>query len=226
MTAAGAAQHAMLVSQLRQAVAASRADGTYDGDQVDRIIDFLGDLARFTPLPRIADAPARLNGVWITLFAQFGARHTAGKPVRHTTTMNLLSFNKLPPAPIELHRIEQEVEAAHGIYDNVHLVTPPDGGMEARLTVHGRFTLDPAEPLRLQVAFGRVSLRGTSGESDDEVRRAFALDQDDPLVVEFKPPTLHTDVAYCDDTLRINFGSLGGAYLVERLPGRSIAALG
>ena len=46
---------------------------------------------------------------------------------------------------------------------------------------------------------------------------AIAFGPADPLVAELKPPRLHSNVVYLDDTYRINIGSLGGLYVLRRL---------
>ena len=57
------------------------------------------------------------------------------------------------------------------------------------------------------------------GGSDDAVRVQFGLEAGYPLRHELKPMKLHSDVVYCDESMRINFGSMGGVYVLERLPG-------
>jgi len=55
------------------------------------------------------------------------------------------------------------------------------------------------------------------GLSDAEIRKALDMPDDTPLEVEIKSPKLHSDIVYCDEDIRINFGSVGGIYVLGRL---------
>jgi hypothetical protein len=92
------------------------------------------------------------------------------------------------------------------------------------MIVWGRYTIDPATPQRYAVNFYGVELRPLAGVTEAEVRAQFGLPDDQPLKAELKPMKLHSDVVYCDDDMRINFGSMGGVYVLRRLatPGKSV----
>ena len=63
--------------------------------------------------------------------------------------------------------------------------------------MHGRYGPDQGNPKRYMVEFYRVA---------------------------FRPIPFHSDIVYLDDDLRINYGKLGGFYVLERLnePGHSV----
>ena len=105
------------------------------------------------------------------------------------------------------------------------MIATLDGKFHAQLIVYGRYTIDPATPQRYQVAFYKLLLRGVTAPGEDAVRAAFGFAPDQPLEVALKPPKLHSDVVYCDDDMRINFGSMGGVYVLNRLrhAGNSVA---
>jgi hypothetical protein len=104
-------------------------------------------------------------------------------------------------------------------------MTTPDGAHAGQIVVWGRYSLNEAMPQRYDVAFYAVELVPPSGVSDADFRAQFGLDAELPLRVEMKPPRLHSDVVYCDDDMRINFGAMGGVYVLKRLatPGKSVS---
>jgi hypothetical protein len=214
-----------LKAALRAAIAEARPDGTYTDEGYAQIQGLIRRLTPLTPLPRPVDVEERIAGPWLTLYAQFGPRHTAGKPIAHESRFRFLSFNKLPDRPLRLTRIEQEIRAGSRDYNNVHFIEPVGGGLRALLVVRGTYRLDAAHPQRYDVDFHRVEITGPADATDDEVRRAFGFAADEPIAADFKPPKLSSDVVYCDEELRINLGSMGGVYVLERLhhAGHSVA---
>jgi hypothetical protein len=213
-----------LKQQLQAAIDRAAPDGRYSDANLDEVHRLVNALAALTPVPRPIERQDFVAGPWGTRFAQFGAKHTAGKPVVHETDFRLLTFGNLPNRPVRLLSIEQEIHHVSRDYNNVHSVETIDGSFQATLTIFGRYRIEDTEPKRYGVDFYRVALQGPSGATEAQVRAAFGFDAEQPLVVDFKPPRLHSDVVYCDDDLRINFGSLGGVYVMNRLQhaGRSV----
>ena len=214
-----------LKDELRAAVAAALPDGTYDDAGFARIHELIAALVPLTPTPSPYATPAFVASPWRSIYSQFGPRHTAGKPTRHQTTMNLQSFNTLPAVGIFVDDIDQEIRVADGHYNNIMTVSPLDRSLTADLIVWGRYTLSEAHPQRYTVDFYAAELRSPDGASDDALREAFGIPAGHPLRSDLKPMKLHSDVVYCDDDIRINFGSMGGVYILERLlsPGRSVS---
>ena len=210
-----------LKRKLREAIAGAAADGTYDEASLARVHGAVAALEPHSPIPEPAREEARVAGPWGSLFTQWGPAHTAGKPTEHDTTLATLSFNSFPKAPARLLSVEQEIHAGEKAYNNVHVVRAPDAS-EALFVIRGTYELRPEEPQRYHVAFTAAEL---SGAAEERLRGAFGLAADAPLTVAIKPPKLHSDVTYCDDELRINRGSLGGLYVMERLSheGRSVS---
>jgi hypothetical protein len=177
-------------------------------------------LQPLTQVPAPVDAPEAISGRWETLFAHFGARHSAGKPKVHDSNLKVHSFNRFPPSPIRVLRMCQEIDAATAAYNNVVDISAPgpDGNaVHGTLIVHGRYRGEDADRQRFDVEFHRIELRPGEGVSEAEFRQAIAFGPADPLVAELKPPRLHSNVVYLDDTYRINIGSLGGLYVLRRL---------
>jgi hypothetical protein len=214
-----------LKAELLAAIDTCDEAGHYNDHTIDHIHAVIATLIPCSPIARPIDEQARVAGPWKSLFAQFGPKHTAGKPIVHETSFKLLTFNALPDLPLRLLAIEQEIHAGTKDYNNVHIIEPIEGGLPAHLIVYGHYAVQPDEPKRYKVDFMRVALRSPSGVCDDDLRRHFGLDPGLPLEASFKPPALHSDVVYCDDDLRINFGSMGGIYVMTRCDhdGHSVA---
>jgi hypothetical protein len=216
---------AALKADLRAAIADSRTDGTYEEAANERIHALIGQLTPLTPTPSPFANQEFVAGPWRSEFAQFGPKHTAGKPIQHVSSLKLQSFSKFPDVPVKILSIEQEIRVDGGHYNNVSDMTTPDGAHGGRIVVWGRYTLGEAMPQRYDVAFYAVELVPPEGVSDADFRAQFGLPADLPLRVEMKPPRLHSDVVYCDDDRRINFGAMGGVYVLKRLdtPGKSVS---
>ena len=172
------------------------------------------------------DAPEAITGRWETLFAHFGARHSAGKPKVHDSNLKVHSFNRFPPSPIRVLRMCQEIDAATAAYNNVVDISAPgpDGNaVRGVIIIHGRYRGEDADRQRFDVEFYRAELRPGEGASEAEFRHAIAFAPEDPLAAELKPPRLHSNVVYLDNTYRINIGSLGGLYVLRRLAERPVS---
>ena len=87
---------ATIKAELLAAIACAQPDGSYADAEFDRIHAAIAALTPLTPTPDCLAAQAFVASPWRSLYSQFGPRHTAGKPTRHQTTMNLQSFNKFP----------------------------------------------------------------------------------------------------------------------------------
>ncbi len=205
-----------LKAQLRDRIEQANPDGTYDDAVIDEIHALMHQLAEKSPIPRPLDEQDKVAGPWGSYFAQFGPRHTAGKPIEHVTSFKFLSFGKFPDKPMKMLSIEQEIHHESKDYNNVQVIEPVGGGLQAHLIVYGRYSIKEDNPKRYNVEFYRIALVGANGESKDELRQAFGFDDDTPLDVQMKPPTLHSDVVFCDEDMRINFGSMGGFYVMNR----------
>ena len=214
-----------LKASLRSAIDDCQPDGTYDDQTLDKIHALIDQLVPHTPTPRPFDEQGFVAGVWGSHYAQFGPKHTAGKPIKHETSMKLQSFARFPDLPIKVDDIDQEIRVEGGHYNNVVSIMTPDEKHKATIIVWGRYDIEEETPQRYDVEFYAVELVPPEGVSEDEVRAQFGLEPGFPLRQELKPPRLHSDVVYCDDDMRINFGSMGGVYVLNRLdaPGKSVS---
>ncbi|MEL7189068.1 MAG: PAP/fibrillin family protein [Pseudomonadota bacterium] len=216
---------AAIKSQLNAAIDACKPDGTYDDATFDKVHELVNELVPLNPTPSPLANQSFIEAPWGSRFAQFGPKHTAGKPIQHETTMALQTFGQFPKVPILVHDIDQEIRVDGNHYNNVTDISTPDGKHKATLIVWGRYEVGEDNPVRYGVDFYMIELRAPDGVSDEELRAQFGLEEGLELKREMKPPKLHSDIVYCDDDMRINFGSMGGVYVMKRLdtPGKSVA---
>ena len=198
-------------------------DGSYDEEQFDRLMAALEELCAMTPTPCPLDDQEFVAGPWRTLFASFGPRHTAGKTLVHDTLLSYQSFNKFPKVPVRVLQLEQEIHAGTYEYNNIAYLENADGSARASTITRGTYKDTDENRQRYLVSFHRVELVSDDGRDDAALREAFGLDPDHPLAVDLKGD-FHSDIAFCDDSMRVNYGSVGGVYVLERLhhSGRSV----
>lgn len=199
-----------------EAIELADDDGRYSESDYDSVIAAVHALAEESPTPAPLDEQHLVTAPWGTLFASFGPRHTAGKPVVHETNLSLQSFARFPKSPIRVLDIVQEIEHTSKTYSNVTTIETIDGKTQATLIVHGRYRDHDDNRQRYHVDFFNAQL--WSDELDAAtLRRAFDLASDMPLTQPLPPPKLYSDVVYCDDDMRINFGSMNGVYVMNRI---------
>ena len=203
-------------SDLLAMIEKTEDDGTYTEETYESIQRLMDELAALTPTPRPFDKQGYITDHWATLYAQFGPRHTAGKSVAHDNMFHFVSWSKLPKLPFRNLDLRQEIHHETGDYNNVHLIQPIGGGIDCYYTVFGRYTVEADAPQRYVVDFYRGQIRGQNGESDAEIRKAFGFDADQAIDFDLKSPPLHSDIVYCDEDMRINYGSVGGKYILTR----------
>ncbi len=138
-------------------------------------------------------AAALLRGRWRLLYSNFG--------FARETTLARLTFGVLPPEPVSVVEMLQEVDPANGHYDN--LVSYTDAAGEPGLVVMiGAFC--PVDERRIDIRFSHALQTGPAGQ----VR----------LPVEHgRIPPLQSDITYLDDGFRLHRSTTGGLYMFERL---------
>ncbi|MFK7954856.1 MAG: hypothetical protein AB8B96_02080 [Lysobacterales bacterium] len=182
----------------------------------DQLKSWCDDLCQHTAVPEpINDLPAAA-GVWRSRFASFGAKHSDNQPMMHLTDLKLQSFGNLPSAPARVTELMQEIDVDNRAYNNVVHVTNQAGDTNAVVVMFGRYDGADDNLQRYGVSFYRVALINNSQHDDDKFRAAFGIDADAPLDVEFRPPALHSDIVYLDEDTRVNYGKLGGFYVLSR----------
>ncbi len=177
----------------------------------------LDDLIPFTPTPAPMDNQAAAEGVWECDYANFGVKHAAEQPMLHRSSLAKQSWNNLPNIPADMINIRQEILASTKAYNNVVKLRSTTSDCEAMIVLYGTYSGDPENRTRYSVAFSEVSLEPVVGNTEADLRAGFELDADVPLRTTFNPPKLHSDIVYVDDSLRINYGSLGGYYVNTKI---------
>lgn len=210
-------------AQVLALVDAAGTDGSYDDSQFDALMDALKELCAMTPTYSPLDDQTFVASPWRTLFASFGPRHTAGKTLMHDTLLSYQSFNKFPKVPVRVIALEQEIHAGTHEYNNIAYLTNAAGDAKASVITRGVYSDTSENRQRYDVVFHRVELISDDGLDDEALRKAFDLPEDRPLAVDLKAK-FYSDISFCDDTMRVNYGSQGGVYVLERLDhsGRSV----
>eukprot|EP00475_Leptophrys_vorax_P000062 TRINITY_DN10038_c0_g1_i1.p1 TRINITY_DN10038_c0_g1~~TRINITY_DN10038_c0_g1_i1.p1 ORF type:complete len:340 (+),score=-11.21 TRINITY_DN10038_c0_g1_i1:113-1021(+) len=172
-----------------------------------------------TKFPAPLDSLPAVVGSWDTVFAHFGAKHSAGKPKVHDSDLKKQSFGRFPAVPVRVTRLRQEIsDPPANVYSNViDFTAASDGVTRGVLIVHGRYVPDQENRQRFHAEFYAVELRPVGGGTEDELREALGFPAEQPMRVEFTVPSMHSDVIYLDDELRINVGGMGGLYVLKRV---------
>lgn len=208
-------------SRARAALLAHLDTASPDGGLTEqgfaRLGERVAELSALTAYPCPAERPQVLAGRWVTVFAHFGARHSAGKPRVHESNLKIHSFNKFPELPISVLALHQEVAADGSRYDNVVSIAAPGAKCCAEVITHGRWVVDAQNPQRLNIEFYHVELRPTGAGGAAAVRAALGAPADLALSADLSVGKLYSDVVYLDDELRINRGIQGGLYVLTKL---------
>jgi len=207
---------ALLKRQILDCISRASPDGELAEQEFVRLQQLVEEIAAHAPYVP-AERQDIIAGNWQTAFASFGAKHSAGKSRAHRSDLAIQSFNRLPSAAIRVTDIRQEIDHLRRTYSNVILFAPAEGGSEAALIIHGRYTVDPDLSQRFHAAFERAEVRPLGARGDlAALKEALGLPSEAATDVSFTPPKLWSDIVYADETLRINKGNFGGLYVVER----------
>jgi hypothetical protein len=158
-----------------------------------RIRALAARLEALNPSEEPARASALLRGRWRLLYSNFG--------FARETNLARLSFNVLPPEPVFVVEMLQEVDPANGHYDNLIVYTDARGE-PGQLVMVGEFrALDERQ---IDIGFTHAVQMGPMGQ----VR--LPIDHG-------RIPPLQSDISYLDDGFRLHRSSTGNLYMFERL---------
>ncbi len=191
----------------------------------ERLKSLCDELAAHTPVPAPMRNQQAAEGVWLSRFASFGASHSSGQPLLHETTLKIQSFGNLPDVPMRVTRIVQEIEQSTKAYNNVGYMVNEPGDAAGVVVMYGRYKSVDDNPQRYGVEFHRVGFYPANGLSNAQLRLGFGIGASVVLDKEFGPARFHSDIVYLDDDLRINYGKLGGFYVLQRQPPPGYSAL-
>ncbi len=199
------------ISDFNAATEAAAAPSPLIGELIERLV----------PLSPIPDPTAHLpavTGSWTSLFAKFGVGHSKGKSHKEDSTLALQTFKAFPDIPVHVIEMVQEIGSSPLFYNNVVLFETL-GGTPGLVIIHGTWMADEDERRRFRVVFHGAEVRPRDGRSSSELRTALGLEPDAPLKRDFKPAKLYSDVVYLDEAIRINYGGMGGVYVLARREG-------
>lgn len=211
-------QAEQLKTRLHACLDTADAAGGLDEETFTTLMGLIDELAQVNPYVA-AERPDMVAGSWSTLFASFGARHSSGKTVRHAADLKIHSLGQLPSAPMQVLSIVQEIDEHGDAYNNVVDFECGEEDTPGRLIVRGRFSCDPAAPIRYQVGFYRAEVLPRDGATQATLCAGLGFSEGEPLSAEFKPPPFYSDILYVDEALRINRGNFGGVYVLTRREG-------
>ena len=178
---------AALKHELASVAAATDVGFDAGGDAVEEIKRLAATLEAANPTAAPAHADALMKGRWRLLYSSFGLDRQA--------TLARLSFNALPKTPVIVTDLWQEVDPATGLYDNV--VDHNEGSV----VTLGHYS--PASDHRLDVLFTEMLVTGLGAAR-------VPIDNS-------KIPPLYSDVTYLDEDFRLNRGSFGNLYVLQRI---------
>lgn len=199
-------EHAAIKAELVDL--SSRTEIGFDKEHPDvvRIKELAIALEGFNPTVAPSRKRDLLRGRWRMLYSSFG--------VERDTTLGRLTFRKFPETPIHIQHIWQEIDPDTGLYDNSIALTGPDGTVSMNV-VRGRY--EPHDDHRMDVVFFDTFCATDDGRSAADYAASIGLEGPDALYQEIaKTPPLHSTLTYLDDDLRLNRGSYGNLYVVQR----------
>ncbi len=210
-------RHRALKDELWSLIKLSSEDPSDDVLPAMRAI--VDELIPYSPIARPVDQQDQIEGRWMGRFSYYGAGHSRGVKREFVSDLKTLSFGNLPKVPICHEETAQEISVKDLAYNNVTSIKSLDGLDCGHIIVLGSYVGDAENPQRYHVSFYGYRLLAPEGLDEAQYRQRLGVDADVRLSGEYKPPRLHSDIVYADDDTRINFGGLGGLYVLERVPG-------
>jgi hypothetical protein len=161
--------------------------------ELERIRTLAAELEAMNPTPEPARAAALLRGRWRLLYSNL--------ELQRRTTLAQLSLGILPPIPVDVTELYNEVDPATGLYDNIiHFLT--DEGTPAVQVMAGDYEVE--DDVRIDLRYREALVMGPGAP----VR----LPADGMRVASLK-----IDHTYLDDGFRMARGAFGSLYILERL---------
>ncbi|MHC5817537.1 MAG: PAP/fibrillin family protein [Nostoc sp.] len=146
-----------------------------------------------------------VQGRWRLLYSTFG--------LERETTLQRVSFGKLPNVAISVTGIFQEVYTAGQQYNNLIEFTLLSGILGITI-VEGRYTVEDSK--RLNIDFVETSVKSVSNDlTDSSFRKALGVDNQSPLesTLSFNG---WTDITYLDENFRLMRGNQKNLYVLLR----------
>ncbi len=148
---------------------------------------------------------AMIQGRWRLLYSTFG--------LERETTLQRLSFGKLPNVSIRVTGIFQEIYALNQQYNNLIEFTV-GSSVGGTVLVQGRYIIGDSK--RLNIDFLKTSVNSASSDlSDSAFREVLGVDHKSPLEA---PLSFNgwSDIIFLDETLRLMRGNQNNLYVLLR----------
>ncbi|TVP59092.1 MAG: fibrillin [Nodularia sp. (in: Bacteria)] len=146
-----------------------------------------------------------VQGRWRLLYSTFG--------LERETTLQRLSFGKLPNVKVNVTGVFQEVNTVGHEYNNLIEFTAASG-IQSTALVSGRYTVENSQ--RLNVDFWETSVKSARNDlTNSALREALGVDSDSPLKSELSFNGW-VDITYCDDNFRLVRGNQKNLYVLLR----------
>lgn len=203
-------------------------NGETDDLHPPEIVELTDALVPLSPIPDPMNQLPKVVGSWTSLYARFGSGRSEGKSHLDDSNLALRSFRTFPEVPIHITGTFQEIGMTPSAYNNIDFfeTAVTDASRDAvpgMIIIHGYYGPDDADSKRFRVIFHAAEVRPRDGATETDLRSALGLDAEAQLKRDFKPAKLYSDVAYLDEDIRINFGGMGGLYVLERRTGPAIS---
>jgi hypothetical protein len=198
-------------------------EGGGDAQNADELKGLIDSLTPLSPIADPINHLSALSGSWTNLYAKFGAGRSQGKSNHDDSTLGLQSFRAFPDIAVHITGIDQEIGIVPNAYNNVVFFETMGDRLAGTIIVHGTYEPDDADPKRFNITFYAAEIQPRDAETGMELRHALGMGADEPLKRDFKPAKFYSDVVYLDETTRVNFGGMGGVYVLERRPGPALS---
>ena len=187
-------RHASVIKQDLAALGAATEVGFRAGPgEIARIKALAAELEAMNPTAEPARAASLLRGRWRLLYSNF--------TLQRRTTLAHLSLNSLPPTPVEVTELYNEIDPSTGLYDNIIHILFDDGSPGVQVMA-GRYAVEDDKKLDLRYTEALVMGPGAPVRLSTDGARFTSL---------------KTEITYLDDGFRLVRGAYGSLYILERL---------
>ncbi|TFI51533.1 fibrillin [Mastigocladus laminosus UU774] len=146
-----------------------------------------------------------VQGRWQLLYSTFG--------LERETTLQRLSFGKLPNVNVSVSGIFQEIYLIDQQYNNLIECTA-SSGVRAVTVVRGRYTIEDSR--RLNIDFLETFVKSANSDlSDFAFREALGVDDESPVESQLSFSGW-TDITYLDENFRLMRGNQKNLYVLLR----------
>ncbi|MBE9051573.1 fibrillin [Nostocales cyanobacterium LEGE 11386] len=171
----------------------------------EQIETLAASVEALNPTPEPTNKIDLVQGRWQLLYSTFG--------LERETTLQRLSFGKLPNVKVNVTGIFQEVNTVDKKYNNLIEFTAASD-VQGITLVSGRYTVENSQ--RLNIDFWETSVNSASKDlSESDFREALGVDNDSPLksTLSFSG---WSDITYLDENFRLMRGNQQNLYVLLR----------